>query len=416
MSSIPGIGAGASAATGVPKETESGAPDPYDFSVVLGGPLYQLVRRAHLSGDALELLRRRLIAVAVVAWLPLLILSILSGLAWGSAVKVPFLMDIEVHVRFLLALPLLVVAELVVHQRMRPVVRQFLERNLVPAASRSQFDAAVASAMRWRNSIAAEVVLIGFVYVFGMAYLWPRYGALGVPTWYATPIEGGGRHLHLAGWWYVCVTIPVFQFFLLRWYYRLFIWIRFLWQVSRCRLSLIPTHPDRAGGLGFLSLTVVAFAPLLAAHGTLLAGMIANRIFFQGATLVAFKVELIVVVAFLLLLVLGPLLLFSPHLSEARRNGLREYGALAERYVRAFDRKWLRGGAAPQEELVGTADIQSLADLDGSFEIIREMTIVPITRNTVVQLAVITLIPVAPLLLTMISAEELFKRLLQVVF
>jgi hypothetical protein len=413
MSSIPGIGAGAAGVVGAPKESGPGTPDPYDFSVVLGGPLFQLARRTHLAGDALELLRRRLIIVSLSAWLPLLILSTVSGLAW-SGVKVPFLLDIEVHIRFLVALPLLVVAELVVHQRLRPVVRQFLERNLVPADSRARFDAAVASAVRLRNSIVAEVILIALVYVFGMAYLWPRYGALGVPTWYATPVEGG-RHLHLAGWWYVCVSVPVFQLFLLRWYFRLFIWIRFLWQVSRCRLSLIPTHPDRAGGLGFLSLTVVAFAPLLAAHGALLAGMIANRIFFQGATLVAFKVEVIVVVAFLLVVVLAPLLLFTPHLSEARRVGLREYGALAERYVRAFDRKWLRGGAPEQEELVGTADIQSLADLDASFEIIRGMTIVPITRNTVLQLAVITLLPVAPLLLTMVSAEELLTRLLQVV-
>ena len=389
--------------------------DRYDFSVVLGGPLFQLVRRAHLTGDGLELARRRLIVIAALAWLPLLILSALAGRAWGGAVRVPFLTDIEVHVRFLLAVPLLIVAELVVHQRMRPVVRQFLERDLVPDASRPRFDAAVESALRLRNSVVAEVLLIAFVYVFGVAYLWPRYGALGVPTWYATPVPGG-RQLSLAGWWFVCVSVPAFQFLLLRWYFRLSVWIRFLWQVSRCQLSLVPTHPDRAGGLGFLSLTVVAFAPLLAAHGALLAGLIANRIFFEGATLVAFKAEIVVVVVFLLLVVLGPLLLFTPHLSQARRVGLREYGALAQRYVRQFDDKWLRGGAPPDEALVGSGDIQSLADLGNSFDIVRGMTAVPITRNTVVQLAVITLLPVAPLLLTMLSLEELLKRLLQVVF
>ena len=110
-----------------------GAPaqDPYDFSVVLGGPLYQIVRRAHLAGVALELLRRRIVVISLFAWLPLLILSALSGRAWGDAVTVPFLLDIEVHTRFLLTLPLLIVAELVVHQRMRPVVRQFLERDLI---------------------------------------------------------------------------------------------------------------------------------------------------------------------------------------------------------------------------------------------------------------------------------------------
>ncbi|MCI0402139.1 MAG: hypothetical protein L0212_01265, partial [Acidobacteria bacterium] len=167
---------------------------------------------------------------------------------------------------------------------------------------------------------------------------------------------------------------------------------------------------------GFLSLTVIAFAPLLAAHGALLAGTMANRIFFQGATLPDFKEEILVLVAFLLLAVLGPLLLFMPQLAEARRGGLREYGTLAQRYVREFDAKWLHGGAPAGEPLVGSGDIQSLADLANSFEIVRSMRLVPFTRDTVLQLAVITLLPVAPLLLTMVSLEELAKRLLQVVF
>ena len=397
-----------------PASDETPLKDPDDFSVVLGGPLYQIIRRAHLSGDALGLLRRRIVVIAFVAWLPLLILSTLGGRAWGDAVTVPFLLDIEVHVRFLLTLPLLIVAERVVHQRMRPVVRQFLERGLIPDASRARFDAAVAAAQRLRNSAMAEGLLVVLVYVVGL-FIWPHYGAMDVATWYAVP-AASGRELSPAGWWFVYVSLPLFQFILFRWYFRLLIWIRFLWHVARCRLSLVPTHPDRVAGLGFLSSTVVAFAPLLAAHGTLLAGMIANRIFFQAATLPDFKLEIVVVVVFLLLLVLGPLLLFMPHLAEARRVGLREYGTLAQRYVREFDDKWLRGGAPAGEPLIGSADIQSLADLGNSFELVRSMRVAPITRDALLQLAVITLLPVSPLLLTMVSLEELLKRLLQVVF
>jgi len=387
--------------------------DPQDFSFVLGGPLFQLVRRAHLSGDHLERLRRRVVIISMLCWLPLLILSALGGRAWGQAVAVPFLKDIDTHIRFLVALPLLIVAELVVYQRMRPLVRQFLERGLIPDTSRARFDAALPAAMRLRNSVHVEVALFVLVYI-NVAFIWPHYGILEVGTWYAAGAEGGYR-LSPVGWWLEYVSLPIFQFILFRWYFRMFIWIRFLWHVSRCELSLVPSHPDRAGGLGFLSIIVMAFSPLLAAHGALLAGFIANRIFFQGAVLPAFKVELIAVVALLLILVLGPLLLFMPHLSQARRVGLREYGALAQRYVREFDDKWLRGRVPPDEPLVGSADIQSLADLNNSFEVVRSMSVVPFTRGTVVQLAVITLLPVAPLVLTMVSLEELLKRLLQVV-
>ena len=388
--------------------------DGYDFSVVLGGPLFQMIRRAHLSGDALELLRRRIVAISMFVWLPLLVLSVLSGKAWGDAVSVPFLRDIELHVRFLVVIPFLVLAELVVHQRMRPLARQFLERGLIADASRERFDAAVASTLRLRNSVTAEVILVVFVYAVGILYIWPNYIALRVSTWYGAPGDGG-RVLTAAGWWFLCISMPLFYFMLMRWYYRLVLWIRFVWLVSRCELRLVPTHPDRAAGLGFLSGTVVAFAPLLMAHGALLAGNLANRIFFEGKQLPDFKVEIAVVPVFLLIVVLGPLLLFVPWLAAARRVGLREYGVLAQRYVREFDDKWLRGGAPPDEALVGSADVQSLADLGNSFQMVQGLRVVPFAKETVVQLAVITLLPVTPLLLTMVSLEELVKQLLRIV-
>jgi hypothetical protein len=212
------------------------------------------------------------------------------------------------------------------------------------------------------------------------------------------------------------VSLPIFQFLLVRWYFRLFIWTRFLWQVSRIELSLVPTHPDRVGGLSFLSNTVDAFAVLAVAHGALLAAQLANRIFFVGAALTQFKAEIAVLVIFLLCAVLGPLLAFTPQLVQAKRKGLREYGTLAERYVREFDAKWLRSGAPPDEPLVGSADVQSLADLANSYEVVRTMRIAPITREAIVRLAAATLVPIVPLLLTMMPLEELLKKLFAILF
>jgi hypothetical protein len=227
---------------------------------------------------------------------------------------------------------------------------------------------------------------------------------------------GEGLKLSVTGIWYAYVSLPIYQFLLVRWYYRILIWSRFLWHVSRIELSLIPTHPDRVGGLGFLANTVYAFMPLAVAHGVMLAGPIANRIFYLGAALPEWKVEIAVLVVFLLCLVLGPLLLFAPQLAQAKRTGNREYGTLAERYVREFDAKWLRGGAPAGEPLVGSADIQSLADLANSFEVVRTMQIAPITRDAFLRLVAATLVPVVPLLLTMMPLEELLKRLFGILF
>jgi hypothetical protein len=388
---------------------------PPDFSLVLGGPLFQLLRRAHLADDALTMVRQRVVVIALLAWLPLLVLAAIEGRLLGGSVAVPFLLDAEVHVRFLVAMPLLIVAELVVHRRMRPLLQQFLERNLIPASGMTRFEAAIGSAFRLRNSVLAEVLLIAFVYGVGILIVWRHYVALDTATWYATPSPEGWT-FSLAGLWYAYVSLPIFQFLLCRWYFRLFIWMRFLWQVSRIELSLVPTHPDRVGGLGFLAATAHALAVLALAHGALLAGNLANRIFFVGATLTQFYNEIALAVIVLLCVILGPLLVFASQLAQAKRIGLREYGTLAERYVREFDAKWLRGGAPAGEPFVGSADIQSLADLGNSYDVVRTMRIAPITRDAILRLAAATLAPIAPLLLTMMPLEQMLKMLFGILF
>ncbi|MGK6310748.1 hypothetical protein [Variovorax sp. DT-64] len=388
--------------------------EPADFSLIVGGPLFELCRRTRLTTDALGLLHRRVIATTLLAWVPLLLLSIAEGSAWGDKVTLPFVLDVEMHVRLLLALPLLIVGEVVVHRRMRSVVRHFLERGLIPDAARSQFDAAIASAMRLRNSVAAEALLVALVYGVGVLFVWRTQVALDVDSWYGVAVDGSFRP-SVAGWWLGLVSLPLFQFLLARWYFRLFIWARFLWQVSRIELRLLPMHPDGCGGLGFLGLVRLAFAPLLLAQGAMLAGMIAERIFFAGAELPEFKVELAGMVGVMVFVILGPLLVFSRQLEAAERTGMREYGTLAQRYAREFDQKWLRGGAQADEPLLGSADIQSLADLGNSFEVVKSMRWAPFTWHTVLQLAVTTLLPVLPLTLTMFSLQELLDRLLKVV-
>jgi hypothetical protein len=389
--------------------------DAGNFSLVLGGPLFQLLRRIHLSDDALHLVRQRIVVISLFAWLPLVALAALEGHLLGGGLAVPFLLDMEVHIRLLVAVPLLIIAELVVHQRLRPIANAFLERNLIPEAAMARFDEAIKSAFRLRNSILAESLLIVFVYGVGVLMVWRHYTSLDAATWYGSSSTAGSE-LSLAGIWYGYVSLPIFQFLLVRWYFRLFIWTQFLWRVSRIELGLIPTHPDRLGGLGFLSGTAYAFGVLLVAHGAMVAAQLANRILLLGATLPEFKVELAVMVVFLLFVVFGPLLVFAPQLAATKRKGLREYGTLAERYVREFDVKWLRGSAPRDEPFVGSADIQSLADLSNSYEVVRSMRTVPITRDALLQLAAAVIAPIVPLALTMMSLEDLVKKLFGVLF
>jgi hypothetical protein len=270
-----------------------------------------------------------------------------------------------------------------------------------------------------RNSITLELVL--FILIFaGGYYAWSRVSGMAkigtnAGTWYANATDGR-LQLSAAGYWYTFVSLPLFQFILVRWYLRMFIWALFLWRSSRLELNLAPAHPDRSAGLGFLSLASAAFAPLLLAHGVLVAGLMANPIFYAGARLTDFRMEVLGMMVLLPLIILGPLMVFSPRLIEAKRNGLRDYGRVVTRYIREFDLKWVRGGAAAEEQLLGSADIQSLADLGNSFQVIREIRPFPFGRDAVILLIVTPLIPVLPLALTMMPLEELIKKLVGSVF
>jgi len=150
---------------------------------------------------------------------------------------------------------------------------------------------------------------------------------------------------------------------------------------------------------------------LAVAHGALLAATLANRILYLGTPLPQYVIEIAVVVVFMLCLALGPLLVFTGQLARTKRVGLREYGTLAQRYVRDFDAKWLRGGAPSDEPFVGSGDIQSLADLSNSVEVVRTMRLTPFSKEAALQLALATLAPLTPLLLSMMPLEELLKRL-----
>lgn len=383
----------------------------HDFSLVLGGPIFQLFRRAHLEGDHLELLQRRVLFITLVAWVPLLLLSTLNSSSGGG--RLSFLRDVEVHARFLVALPILIAAELLVHRRIRPVVRRFVEMRLILPKDLPRFDSAIESAVRLRNSVFLEAGLLFLVYSLGL-WLWHGRVGVGISTWYANP--GGRWNLTPAGFWYVFVSIPIVQFILLRWYLRFFIWFRFLWQVSRLDLNLIPTHPDRGGGLAFLGKSAYAFGPVLFAQGAVLAGLLASRVLYRGESLLSFKLQIGGFVGFFVLVILGPLLMFTPQMARARRKGLADYGLLAQRYVESFQQKWVVRDPSTSDELLGAADIQSLADLGNSYSLVRDMRSVPFGLDDITRLAAATAAPLVPLMLTIFSPEELIMRIIKIVF
>jgi hypothetical protein len=363
------------------------------------------------------LLRLRMAAMLILpllAWLPLLFLSTIDGKLLPGSIGTPFLLDLSAHIRLLVALPLFILAARLGEARLLPTLQQFLSRRLVLDASIRRFESAVASAFRLGDSVVADVVIIGIIYLVDTLVVHSSYVG-SVATWYAAS-AAQGSHLTPAGVCYAYFSLPIFQFVLLRWYFRLFIWARFLAQVARLNLNLVPTHPDRVGGLGFLLMGTQVFAVFAMAHGGLLAGWLSTRVVIAKASLPGFKDEIAAVVAFVLCLTLAPLTVFASSLMRVKRRGIIEYGALAARYANEFQEKWIVPEMDYKEPLVGSADIQSLADMAGSYEVVQTMRSVPITVQMIVTFAAATLLPVAPLTLTLMPLSEILKKMAGILF
>jgi hypothetical protein len=198
-----------------------------------------------------------------------------------------------------------------------------------------------------------------------------------------------------------------------RWFFRLLIWSRFLWRMSRLNLRLMPTNPDKAGGLGFVGESQKHFAIIAFALGAVFAGIFGNDVLFGKTPVQTFKTPVIALAVLAILIFEGPLLFFAPRLRRIRRRGLLEYGKLSIEYTTEFHEKWIRGKGLADEPLVGNADIRSLADLGDSFEMIERMRIVPFDLRAILWLVLSFLLPMLPLLLSVIPLSEIIETLLK---
>ena len=376
-----------------------------------GGPTHRIMERVGLLKTQAPAIARGAAVLALAAWLPLLLLSVLEGVA-VRGVALPFLFDFGAHARLLVALPLLVVAEIVLGPRLGGAAAHALDCGLVKREDVGRFDQAVKEALRIRDSAALEVIILVLAYL-GSFFSLTLSLSYGEATW-ELRAPGGGLRLTPAGIWNHFVAVPLFQFLIYRSLVRLLNWGRFLWALSRLDLQLIPTHPDRAGGLGFLGGAHRPLGLLPLALGSVLSGRYCADILYQGGSVQTLRAPVAIFVAIMVLVCIGPLVVFLPRLMKTRRRGLVEYGELALRYTTDFDRKWLRGGAPAGEELLGSGDIQSLADMGGSYERIQQMRPVPFSLKDVTAIVAACLLPMVPVLATVMPMEQILKMALKV--
>lgn len=370
--------------------TPASSADPFDVGVFT-----QWVP-ARMRPSSQWSVKRRAAVAATVAWLPLAALSIAHGLLHQSFARESVLLDITVYARYLVAIPLLVVADALTLPQLAAIARHFVNAGIVPGHERARYDAVIESVRRLLGRRIAAPGLIALAYAaagYRLVYA-AEHGGLLAPrreSWFAVVVDGD-RAITLAGWWVMLISQPLFLFLAGLWAWRLVAWTRFLWGMSRLDLQLVPAHPDGAAGLYFTAGSLRAFAFVAMAVSAAFAGVIAEEVLEFGRPADAFSYVVLGAVGVVMVIFVAPLFVFAGVLRRVRLQGPLMYGGLAVTVGRVFEARWMRPDA-PIGESLSQTDFSAMIDLYSIAANAQRIKPVPLGLGPLATLAFGTLLP-----------------------
>jgi hypothetical protein len=370
---------------------------------LLGGPLQWLGCRLGLVLEGTNTARLG-IALGLLAW----VVFIFLGLG-GPRPKMFSLAVIGVHVRFLVAIPLFFLCETWMAPQMAEFARYIVRSGLVPEEALPALASDIHRVRRMKDSWLAEVLFL--LLAIALPMIEPTAGLPGRTASWALILHSSGGRLTLADCWYLGFCLPLFRFLVFRWLWRLSLWWYFLWRMEKLELRLIPTHSDGAAGLGYLETVHATFAPLVLAISAVYSAGFAEDISSGAMSFDSLYSSIPIVMLLIAVLFIGPLFIFSRKLYVCRWIGMSQYMAMASRYVNAFDSKWIRNKQATGESQLGSSDIQALAGMTNSVNVVRNMRSIPFGRRLVMELGGSVILPLLPLLLLKYPVNQLAARL-----
>ena len=378
-----------------------------DFSLARSGRLNTILRWIHLNDETRKDYIKRSLALVILTWLPLLILSALQGLAWGRKVDMNFLEDFATHSKLILVLPLLIFSEYSVDGRLRDLTAQFFKSGILIEKDLPALAKIKTRIKQLSDTIIVDWVIL-FVVIVNIVVRWLSY-VRHTSIWMLYPDEQGG-HMSWAGSWYAFFSLPVIQYILFRWFWRWILWAIYFMKISRLPLQLSPAHPDKAGGLGFLGIPPAPFLQVTLALSILFSTTIAVKIFWLHHRLPEYYPLMAGFAILCILMNVLPLIVFLNTMIRQRRKGIFDYSVLIKRHHREFDEKWL--GKNDVKLLLGSQDASSTTDLNSTFDTVMSMRVFPFNLKTMFSSIVIAVLPMLPLLAFEFDWVVLLKKIL----
>ena len=378
---------------------------PAEVSIIRGGPFYRVQHAIGLIREDRWNLGRRITFLVAITWLPLLIITLLTDFKDLHS----FLTDYRVHGRLLIAVPALLFGEIYMESRLRGVLIHIRKSGLLDAPDMAHMEGVVADVVRARDAWLPELAVLVLLIVHTIAS-WK--GLVDATPWLAQGI-GDNTRLTPAGWYAVVVSAPLFQFLLGLGLWKWLLWTFFAFKLSRQKLQVVATHPDQHGGLGFLGLTASAFAPVAFAATSVIGATFRYDIVHHGAKLMDFKLPAIALLVIIAVIALGPLVFFVPRLAALRRQGILEYGILAQIHSAEFHEKWISRRAGHEAEFLAAPESSTLNNFGNVYEKIKALKPFPADAGSLYMLAAAVAIPALPVVLTQIPVSVVLTDLLR---
>ena len=379
------------------------------ISVVRDDVAFRLQRRLGLiPANGLGIARRALFW-SLFAWLPIAAWAVWNGSALANAAGEPLLAHFGIHARFLLAIPLLFIGEATVHGMSLRVLPQFVTTGLVPAEEVAGLQQLVQRLARLRDAVLPWIAMLAIVVaVITVSQVLHRVHEV---EWAEAP--GPAPVPGFGGWWFLYVARPIFLTLMLAWLWRIVLLFLLFRGIARLKLSIVPTHPDRTGGLGFLARFPAAFAPIVLALSAVTAAMLAHDVVYHGASVGSLKIQMAVFVLLVVLIFLLPMLAFVAPLARARRQALADYGALVGRHGRLVHRRWIEGKAVPEQSLLDAPELGPIADVATLFDAVRAMRTVPLSKDAVMPLVLAAVVPMIVVFAIEVPIGQLLGQILK---
>ncbi len=389
----------------------SGTDNPLEmFSIIRDDFAYKVQRRLGLiPANGLGIVRRA-IFWSMAAWLPIVVWALFSGRLTEHVANEPLMGHFGIHVRFLVGVPLLIIAGGVVHSAMYRLLPQFITAGIVPVEELPRLQEIVSRITRLRETSTPWLII--FSIVVARATVGDILHQAHEIEWAMAP-EGANLRLGFGAWWFLYVGRPIYLTLQLAWIWRIILLFILFRRIAGLNLSLVPTHPDHAGGLGFLAGILAALAPIMLATTVVIAGMLAHDVVYHGVSVQSLYVEMGAFVGILVLVFLSPMLAFFGVLSRVRRKALLDYGVLVSQHGRLVRQRWIEKRNITEDAVLQAPELGPVVDVSAMYDFVKEMRTVPLTKSSVVPLVVAAAAPMLGVLAIEIPIAELVRTLLR---